>query len=339
MKSQINFYKPFALLLSLMVLGTAAVAQGNTPNSQNEKAIDSTVIELKTRRIIIISEDGEKRVVVKEKKGNDPYNSGEGDVIIIEESTDSEEAYEYAEEEEYMEEEEYEFEDQEEYNYEHKKKKRGKRSDVDLVAFDLGLTNYYAGGLFGANVINNGSANLLALNEFRPGSHVAVHLLPTTASLIGRGAVNLKTALTIDYTNLYFAKNVVIQDNGEQLTFTESATNFSRNKLTARYVQIPLLLNVNTDPGGKDGVSISFGVYGGMLWKGWTKQVYEENGQKIVDKVNGDYNLNPFKMGLMGRLDFKWFDIYVMYNTTPLFQDGQFPETQTVVAGVNFINF
>lgn len=335
MKSQINFRQHFVLLLSLLFLGTAAFAQ----SGRNESKVDSTVIILKNKQIIIISDEDGKRVEVKEKKNDqDIITSDEGDVIIIEESNgEHEEAYEYDEDEqEYMEEREYD-NDEEDYDYAHKKKKRGNSSDVDLIAFDLGLTNYFANGQYGVNAIPGN--NLLALNELRPGSHVAVHFFPTTASLIGRGAVNLKTALTLDYTNLYFANNVVIDDRGEQLILTESSTNFSTNKLTARYVQIPLLLNINTDPGGKDGVSISFGVYGGMLWKAWTKQVFEENGQKKVDKVAGTYNLNPFKVGLMGRLDFKWFDIYAMYNISPLFENGQFPETQTIVAGVNFLNF
>ena len=113
----------------------------------------------------------------------------------------------------------------------------------------------------------------------------------------------------------------------------------TKNKLTARYVQMPLLLNINTDPGGDDGLSVSFGVYGGVLWKAWTKQVHEIDGQKVVDKAVGDYQLNPIRYGLMGRVDFKWFDIYAMYSLTNLFVDNQMPQTQTFVAGVNIVNF
>ena len=56
-------------------------------------------------------------------------------------------------------------------------------------------------------------------------------------------------------------------------------------------------------------------------------------------KVNGEYNLNPFRYGLTARIDFKWFDFYLNYNLSEMFEEGNNPSTQTFVAGINLIDF
>ncbi|RMG55663.1 MAG: hypothetical protein D6722_27550, partial [Bacteroidetes bacterium] len=75
---------------------------------------------------------------------------------------------------------------------------------------------------------------------------------------------------------------------------------------------------------------------GGILWAARTKQISEENGKV---KRDGDFHLNPFRYGLMARVDFRWFDIYLNYNLSTLFTEGEGPETQTFVAGINLIDF
>lgn len=217
--------------------------------------------------------------------------------------------------------------------YEHKTERRRKGSHVDGIGLDIGITNYYAGGKYGLNAVPN---NNFELKEFRPASHVALHLFPTTVSLAGRGAVNLKTALTIDWSYYHFKNDVSIVEDLEAIDFEDTGKSFTTNNLMARYFQIPLLINFNTIPGSDDGLRISFGVYGGVLWKSRTKQVSDENGKV---KINGDFYLNPYRYGLTGRIDFKWFDLYLNYNLSELYADNEGPSTQTFTAGINVIHF
>ncbi|MFK7923851.1 MAG: outer membrane beta-barrel protein [Bacteroidia bacterium] len=341
MNKQLSIYKFVGLFAALMMISLMGFAQDE---KEKESESDSTEIIFKNRRIIIIADEEGKRVEIKEitKEGE------ESEIIVIEDEDDGEYDYRVEGEEDEDEDEDHDEDydedhedgdwDEDDYDHQAKKKKSGKRTDVDFIGLDLGLTNYYnsATKQYGLSA----APQALAIHEFRPGSHVALHLFPTTASLMGRGAINLKTAITIDWTQMYFSSNVMLQDNGETLSFTDSPNDLIKNKLSARYIQMPLLLNLNTDPGGKDGVSVSFGVYGGLLWKAWTKQEYASNGQKVVDKVDGSYHLSPIRYGLMARVDFKWFDIYGMYNMVPLFESGSGVEdTQTVMFGINVINF
>ena len=75
-------------------------------------------------------------------------------------------------------------------------RKKRDYSHVGFMALDFGVNNYYSEGSFGKDALEDPR---LEVRSFRPFSHVGLHFLPTTASLIGRGAVNLQTAISIDY--------------------------------------------------------------------------------------------------------------------------------------------
>lgn len=299
--------KSFSLILALLMTGFVAMAQTETPENDGDTETiiitsDTTEILLGKRKFIIISDDEGKKLEVK-KSSDDDWEDEE------------------------------ESEDEGDWNPDYEKKESKKKySDVGFLALDLGHTDYFVDNKYGVDAAGNPA---LELKAFRPGSHVALHFLPTTVSMV-RGVVNLKAAVTVDWNNYYFVNDITLREGTESLDIDTTGINFDKNKLTARYVQVPLLLNINTDPGGDDGVSMSFGVYGGILWKSWTKQVSSELGKV---KVDGDYNLSPFRYGLMARLDFKWFDIYAMYNLSTLFDEGVSPQTQTLMAGINIIDF
>ena len=301
MKPMKYISKTLVLFFGMIYLTSSAFAQSRDRDNQS----DTTEISWGKRTMIIITDDEGKRVELKKNR-------------------------EYEEE---WDDERYEERERDEWENEEREEtpRRRKKSDVDLMALDLGITNYYVDGVLGTEAASQN----LALPDVRVGSHVALHLLPTTVSLIGRG-VNLKSAVTIDWNNYYYQHDLTMLDRQENVAFDSTGVNFSKNKLTARYVQIPLMLNIDTDPGGNDGVSLSFGVYGGVLWKAWTKQVSEEQGKV---RAEGTYNLNPIRYGVMARVDFKWFDIYANYNLSTLFADGKDPATQTFTAGINIIDF
>ncbi len=274
--------------------------------------MDTTEIAWRDKKFVIISEDGVKRVEIidipkDEQKNND---DDDNDWNWDDEGFDPE------------------------YETKTRTSNNSGYSNVGLVALDLGFINFYSPEGIGADAIT--ASPDLEVRDFRFGSHVALHLFPTTVSLIGRGAVNLQSAITIDWSNYYFKGNNVMVETESGFEWQDTGREYDKNKLTVRYAQIPLMLNINSDPRGDDGVSISAGGYIGLLWNTHTKQV-TGGGEKF--KTNGDFGLTRFRYGLMGRIDFKWFDFYVMYNLTPMFKDENPTNAQTVVAGVNIINF
>lgn len=304
MKKYLTTHRLLSSFLALFFIVSMGYAQ-----NREVVTVDTTEISVGKRTFIIIKDENGKRIEIKNNEQEDER------------------------EREWEREGERDDWDEEDYDYRQKEEDDDDRtSDVDLLGFDLGITNYFVDGVYGTEA----AVPEMDLVPFRPGGHVALHLLPARVSIIGNGAVNLKTAITVDWNNYYLTNNVTILDGQEQLTFDSTGVNFSKNKLMVRYAQIPLMLNFNTDPQNDDGVSFSVGVYGGVLWRARTKQVSEENGKV---KINGDFNLNPFRYGVMARIDFKWFDFYMNYNLSELFAENQGPSTQTFVAGINLIDF
>lgn len=283
------------------------------PTDEETLVSDTVEVRMKNRKYVIITDDDGRRIEIK----NNEIEIGD------EESTGDDEEFDWDD-----------FTDDEDDLFDEEAKDRdgGKQTEVDLVGLDLGITNYFVDGTYGASAASPD----LALREFRPGAHVGLYILPTNVSLIGRGAVGIKTALTIDWNNYYFTEDITLGEDENGLTVNRPGTLFSKNKLMVRYFQIPLMLTFNTRPGTDDGVRIGVGGYGGLLWGARTKQISDEDG---TQKVKGDFGLNPYRYGLMARFDFSWFDIYLHYNLSTMFEENRGPSTQTFVAGLNIIHF
>ena len=302
----------------LALLTLTAQAQSGSP------APDTTEIKLNGTKVMIIKDEDGRRIQIEDNDDPDVLIDNQGGVSSDYDGMGVDELEVYDESD-----------DWDDFDYEPKESTDEKRkSNVSLLGLDLGISNYYIDGNYGAEAVSPE----LAVREFRPGAHVALHMFPTRVSLAGRGAVNLKTAITIDWTNFYFENNITLEDGVETLTTSvdPDVTEYSVNKLTSRYVQIPLLLNINTDPGSKKGLSISVGGFAGFLWSGKTKQVSDENGKV---KIRDDFNLNPVRYGLMARFDFRWLDLYFQYNMSEVFAENQGPNTQMFAAGLNVFNF
>jgi len=281
-------------------------------DTEEEDMQDSTIITFGRRSRLIVSRDenGNRRVELTTRPRSRTFDD---------ESDDEWEEWN-------------EDEDKDEHNY--NSRRRRNRSEVGFLSFDLGVANYYNDGNWGADA----ATPELEVRTFRPGAHVALHIIPTRVSLIGRGVVNLETAITIDWTNLYFTEDIQLQNDTEVFTFERTGVNYDRNKLMLRYAQIPLLLNIDTDPGGNDGLELSVGGFAGVLWGSRTKQKSDEFGKV---KVRDDFNLNNFRYGLTARVKIRWFDVYFNLHLSQLLDEDEDAgiNAQLFTAGFNLFEF
>lgn len=210
-----------------------------------------------------------------------------------------------------------------------------KRSKTEFFAFDLGITNFISSEGLGVDAAGDPR---LELQPFRPGAHVALHFLPTRVNVIGR-AFSLKTALTVDFNNYYFRNDITLVPRQDQLSILDpdpDGVPFRRNKLATSHFQIPLLLHFDTKPESDDSFKFSVGAYAGVLWGTHTKQ--RDDNRDLI-KVRDDFNLNPWRYGLMARIDISWLRLYAQYNLSEMFRDGEGPSTQTFNIGLNIIDF
>jgi hypothetical protein len=124
--------------------------------------------------------------------------------------------------------------------------------------------------------------------------------------------------------NYRYARNITYQP-GYPTTIIRDTVEFSKNKLFAEYVTVPLMLNFNSNPARRGrAFQASFGVSGGYLLKSRTKQVSEERGK--VRKTD-DFNLNKWRFGLASELGYGPVKLYANFALTALHDYGlqQYP--------------
>ena len=111
---------------------------------------------------------------------------------------------------------------------------------------------------------------------------------------IYRNYVGLVTGLGFNFTQYAFKNNYVIKSNIDSVyAQIDTVYNYSKNKLKATYIQIPLLLEFSSNDNNK---YISAGIVGGLRIGSKTKREGELNFKNFTEKTKGTYDLNSFKL-------------------------------------------
>lgn len=134
--------------------------------------------------------------------------------------------------------------------------------------------------------------------------------------------VNLKYGLGLELNNYRFKSNISFNEGNSDIphpfVFRDSI-NFSKNKLAADYVTVPLMLNFRTNPNdSKKGISLSAGVSMGYLYSSRNKQVSDARGK---EKNRGDYDLENWKFSYVGELGLGPVHLYGSYSPKSIFSN------------------
>lgn len=201
---------------------------------------------------------------------------------------------------------------------------------------DLGFANYsdktdYSA--VGDYLVNRPGAANLDENDFKlkAGKSVNVNIwfFMQRLALIKRN-VNLKYGLGLELNNYRYKSAISYRESGEipysggmqtnaPFIFRDSIS-FSKNKLAADYLTVPLMLNFRTTPaGGKKSFSVSFGVSAGYLYSQRNKQKSDDRG-KLKNK--GDYDLNRFKFSYIGELGLGPVKLFGSYSPKSMYDNN-----------------
>ena len=214
-------------------------------------------------------------------------------------------------------------------------KKRNSKVSTNYFVLDLGLSNFDDQTNYGtANpFIANGSATPLNSSDFklRTGKSVNVNiwLFMQRLNLIKQN-VTLKYGLGVELNNYRFKQPVSFKEGGLlPYTNNQQASNafvfrdsisFSKNKLAADYLTIPLMLNFATNKAdSKKGLSASVGVSAGYLYSQRNKQQSNERGKQ---KNAGDYDMERFKLSYIAELGIGGVRLYGSYSPKSMFKQG-----------------
>ncbi|MEO6812576.1 MAG: outer membrane beta-barrel protein [Ginsengibacter sp.] len=203
--------------------------------------------------------------------------------------------------------------------------------------FDIGLSNWtdktnYASAIAAGDAINKPASPDLSANDLKlrtiKSANVNIWFFMQRLNLI-QHYVNLKYGLGLELNNYRFKNNISFKEGGinpydhsknipHPFIFRDSVS-FSKNKLAADYVTVPLMLNFTTSPGYSDkGISLSAGVSMGYLYSSRNKQKSDSRGK---EKNRGDYDLEKWKFSYVGELGLGPVKLYGSYSPKSIFKN------------------
>jgi len=215
-------------------------------------------------------------------------------------------------------------------------KRKHRNISTNWGVVDLGFANYndntnYANA--GSYLVNKPGSPAFDKNDFklRTGKSVNVNIWFFLQRLnLVKHHVHLKYGLGIELNNYRYKSTSSINYNeGGLVPYTANTqTNapfifrdsivFSKNKLAADYVTVPLMLNfVTNSDERKNRFGLSVGVSAGYLYSQRNKQVSNERG-KLTNK--GDYGLERFKFSYVGELTLGPVTLYGSYSPKSMYE-------------------
>lgn len=220
------------------------------------------------------------------------------------------------------------------------RRKEKSNSNVSTSSFivDLGFANWvdktnYENAASNSYIVNKPGSPELVTNDLKlktvKSVNVNIWFFMQRLNLI-QHYVNLKYGLGIELNNYRFKSNVSLKEGGANpynslqniahpFMFRDSI-DFSKNKLAADYLTIPLMLNFRSNKNSSDkGISLSAGVSAGFLYSSRNKQVSDERGKH---KNRGNYDLEPWKVSYIAELGLGPAHLYGSYSPKSIFQNG-----------------
>ncbi len=136
--------------------------------------------------------------------------------------------------------------------------------------------------------------------------------------------VGITTGLGFNFTQVGFKNNYVLTTSIDSVYgVVDTLHNYSKNKLKACYLQVPLLLEFNTNINSDKNFYLCAGVVGGVRLTSKIKREAQENGVNFEEKMKGTYALNSFKLDATVRMGYADWGCFATYALVPLFEPGK----------------
>ena len=156
---------------------------------------------------------------------------------------------------------------------------------------------------------------------------------------IAREYFGITTGLGFNFTSVAFNDNYILNSTSDSLyAFSDTVLTYSKNKLKASYLTVPLLLEFNTNMDADKSFYFATGVVGGIRMTSKIKRKGELDGKEFVQKEKGTYSLNPFKLDAAIRMGYGSFGVFANYSLLPLFDTKKTVEVYPLTFGLS-MNF
>ena len=113
--------------------------------------------------------------------------------------------------------------------------------------------------------------------------------------------------------------------------------------IVTNYFELPVGFRFDSHPEDiSRSFNITIGGRVGVLYDGFTKIKYREDGEKKTIKDKQFHGLNPYRLSLFSRIGVGGFHVFTYYNLLPLFEKNKGPQlTQmnTLTIGISIDGF
>lgn len=156
-----------------------------------------------------------------------------------------------------------------------------------------------------------------------------------------RNHIGLVTGLGWEYNNYRFADNVVLNetDHGILNVYKDNdrTRNYSKSKLVVNYLNVPLMLEFQTNKFSKpNSFHISAGMLVGLKIGSHSKMVYNSGNKQ---KERNFTSLNPLKYNATLRIGWGLINLYADYSIGTMFKKDKGPELYPFAMGITLGNW
>ena len=232
-------------------------------------------------------------------------------------------------------------------NFEIKIERRSRRRDnvsTNWWIMDLGFANMrdntdytsaQAGSYFKVlrpadGMVNQNSYKLITGKS----SNVNLWLFMQKLNVV-KHVVNLKYGLGLEMYNFRYDTRLSFRKDPLPFVFNDSIS-FSKNKLYVEYLTVPFMLNINTTPDSRRGLSFSAGLSAGYLLGSRNKQISGERGKQ---KYKADFNFEPWRFAAIAEIGLGPVRLYGTYSLNRLQKDITRVEQYPYAAGIRLSNW
>lgn len=143
---------------------------------------------------------------------------------------------------------------------------------------------------------------------------------------VAKHVLNLKYGLGLELNNYHFKRPVRFDPNPPAIPNTPVVSldgtpgrSYSKDKLAADYLTVPIMLNFNFTPQRKKGFGFSAGISAGYLYSARNKTHNSDEGKH---KAKDDFGLEKWKLSYVGELTLGPVRFYGSYAFKSMFERG-----------------
>lgn len=157
-----------------------------------------------------------------------------------------------------------------------------------------------------------------------------------------RKTIGLVTGIGLSFQSFRLDNNTTLKLNENRKVYPESLffDSNQKSKLSSLYLDVPLLMEFQIPIKNRaNRLYFSVGATGSKRLETHTKIKYRKDGKREKLKSPGSYSVQDYKVAGTFRLGYRWVNLFVTYDLSPLFESHKGPELYTYTFGVRLISF